>query len=114
MCNFDMIDAAVNEPYLISFKDLAQKGELNLRMTACIEYGRQHYVHEFSGFEDVYKRRSEFEHPRINTICVKIFIDCVLEGQTGAILEPYLDSGSYGQLYFSQDELLLTFYSKDL
>ena len=100
-----MIDAAVNEPYLISFKDLAQKGELNLRMTACIEYGRQHYVQEFSGFEDVYKRRSEFEHPRINTNCVKIFIDGVLEGQTGAILEPYLDSGSYGQLYFSQDEL---------
>ena len=73
-----MIDAAVNEPYLISFKDLAQKGELNLRMTACIEYGRQHYVQEFSGFEDVYKRRSEFEHPRINTNCVKIFIDGVL------------------------------------
>ena len=100
-----MIDAAVNEPYLISFKDLAQKGELNLRMTACIEYGRQHYVQKFSGFEDLYKRRSEFEHPRINTNCVKIFIDGVLEGQTGAILEPYLDSGSYGQLYFSQDEL---------
>ena len=100
-----MIDAAVNEPYLISFKDLAQKGELNLRMTACIEYGRQHYVQEFSGFEDLYKRRSDFEHPRINTNCVKIFIDGVLEGQTGAILEPYLDSGSYGQLYFSQDEL---------
>ncbi|MDC0222558.1 amidohydrolase family protein, partial [Gammaproteobacteria bacterium] len=100
-----MIDAAVNEPYLISFKDLAEKGELNLRVTACIEYGRQHYVQEFSGFEDVYKRRSEFEHPRINTNCVKIFIDGVLEGQTGAILEPYLDSGSYGQLYFSQDEL---------
>ena len=100
-----MIDAAVNEPYLISFKDLAEKGELNLRITACIEYGRQHYVQEFSGFEDVYKRRSEFEHPRINTNCVKIFIDGVLEGQTGAILEPYLDSGSYGQLYFSQDEL---------
>ena len=100
-----MIDAAVNEPYLISFKDLAQKGELNLRMTACIEYGRQHYVQVYSGFEDVYKRRSEFEHPRINTNCVKIFIDGVLEGQTGAILEPYLDSGSYGQLYFSQDEL---------
>ncbi len=100
-----MIDAAVNEPYLMSFKDLAQKGELNLRMTACIEYGRQHYVQKFSGFEDLYKRRSEFEHPRINTNCVKIFIDGVLEGQTGAILEPYLDSGSYGQLYFSQDEL---------
>tara|TARA_B100001996_G_scaffold82023_1_gene60514 strand:+ start:247 stop:1950 length:1704 start_codon:yes stop_codon:yes gene_type:complete len=100
-----MIDAAVNEPYLISFKDLAQKGELNLRITACIEYGRQHYVQVYSGFEDVYKRRSEFEHPRINTNCVKIFIDGVLEGQTGAILEPYLDSGSYGQLYFSQDEL---------
>ena len=100
-----MIDAAVNEAYLISFRDLAERGELNLRVTACIEYGRQHYVQEFSGFENIYKRRSEFEHARINADCVKIFIDGVLEGQTGAILEPYLDSGSYGQLYFTQDEL---------
>ena len=100
-----MIDAAVNEAYLISFRDLADKGELNLRVTACIEYGRQHYVQEFSGFENIYKRRSEFEHDRINSNCVKIFIDGVLEGQTGAILEPYLNSGSYGQLYFSQEEL---------
>jgi len=100
-----MIDAAVNEAYLISFRDLAERGELNLRVTACIEYGRQHYVQEFSGFENIYKRRSEFEHARINSDCVKIFIDGVLEGQTGAILEPYLDSGSYGQLYFTQDEL---------
>ena len=100
-----MIDAAVNEAYLISFRDLAERGELNLRITACIEYGRQHYVQEISGFEDIYKRRSEFQHARINSNCVKIFIDGVLEGQTGAILEPYLDSGSYGQLYFTQDEL---------
>ena len=100
-----MIDAAVNEDYLISFKSLADRGELNLRVTACIEYGRQHYVQEFSGFEHLYQRRSEYDHPRINANCVKIFIDGVLEGQTGAILEPYLDSGSYGQLYFSQDEL---------
>ena len=100
-----MIDAAVNEDYLMSFKSLADRGELKLRVTACIEYGRQHYVQEFSGFEDLYKRRSEYDHPRINANCVKIFIDGVLEGQTGAILEPYLDSGSYGQLYFSQDEL---------
>jgi len=100
-----MIDAAVNEAYLISFRDLAERGDLNLRVTACIEYGRQHYVQEFSGFENIYKRRSEYAHSRINTNCVKIFIDGVLEGQTGAILEPYLDSGSYGQLYFAQDEL---------
>ena len=100
-----MIDAAVNEAYLISFRDLAERGELSLRVTACIEYGRQHYVQEFTGFENIYKRRSEFEHARINADCVKIFIDGVLEGQTGAILEPYLDSGSYGQLYFTQDEL---------
>ena len=100
-----MIDAAVNEDYLMSFKSLADRGELKLRVTACIEYGRQHYVQEFSGFEDLYQRRSEYDHPRINANCVKIFIDGVLEGQTGAILEPYLDSGSYGQLYFSQDEL---------
>ena len=100
-----MIDAAVNEAYLISFRDLAERGDLNLRITACIEYGRQHYVQEFSGFENIYKRRSEYAHSRINTNCVKIFIDGVLEGQTGAILEPYLDSGSYGQLYFAQDEL---------
>ena len=100
-----MIDAAVNEDYLMSFKSLADRGELNLRVTACIEYGRQHYVQEFSGFEHLYQRRSEYDHPRINANCVKIFIDGVLEGQTGAILEPYLDSGSYGQLYFSQDEL---------
>jgi predicted amidohydrolase YtcJ len=100
-----MIDAAVNEDYLMSFKSLADRGELKLRVTACIEYGRQHYVQEFSGFEDLYQRRSDYDHPRINANCVKIFIDGVLEGQTGAILEPYLDSGSYGQLYFSQDEL---------
>jgi len=100
-----MIDTAVNEKYLESFNHLAERDELNLRIIGCIEYGREHYVQEFSGFEDLYKRRSMFEHERINPNCVKIFIDGVLEGQTGAILEPYLDSGSYGQLYFSQEEL---------
>jgi hypothetical protein len=40
--------------------------------------------------------------------CIKIFIDGVLEGQTGAVLDPYIGTNNSGILYLGQEELNAT------
>ncbi len=100
-----IIAAVVGERHLSTFKRLADKGGLNLRLLTSLEYGNTNYAQDPGRFEYIFSNREQYRHPRINIDSIKIFIDGVLEGQTGALLEPYLDTGSLGQLYLEQDKL---------
>ena len=98
------IAASVGKQHMATYKRAAVNNQLNLRVITCLSFGGL-FVRNSGSFDDVLKDRAQYSDPRINVDCVKIFIDGVLEGQTGAVLEPYLDSGNYGQLYFDQDTL---------
>lgn len=100
-----VLEAAVGERHMATYKRAADREELDLRVFTCLEYGKTNFVHDASMFEDVYLKLEQFNHPRINVNCVKIFIDGVLEGQTGALLEPYLDSGEVGELILEKELL---------
>jgi len=100
-----VLEAAVGQRHMATYKRAADREELDLRVSTCLEYGKTNFVHDASTFEDVYLKLEEFNHPRINVNCVKIFVDGVLEGQTGALLEPYLDSGNIGELILEKNSL---------
>ena len=99
------IAAAVGERHMAAYKRAADRGELELRIITCLEFGDTLFAQDPATFEEVYRNRAQYSHPRINVDCIKIFIDGVLEGQTGAVLEPYLGTNNYGQLYLEQDVL---------
>ena len=98
------IAASVGKQHMATYKRAAVNNQLNLRVITCLSFGGL-FIRNSESFDDILKDRAQYSDPRINVDCVKIFIDGVLEGQTGAVLEPYLDSGNYGQLYFDQDTL---------
>ena len=99
------IAAAVGEQHMATYKRAADRGDLELRIITCLEFGETLFAQDPATFETVYKNRAQYSHPRINVDCIKIFIDGVLEGQTGAVLEPYLGTDNYGQLYINQETL---------
>ena len=100
-----IIAASVGDQHLAAYKRLAEKGGLNLRMITSIEYGNTGFTLGPGGFEEVFANRQQYQHPRINVDSIKIFIDGVLEGQTAALLEPYLNTGSMGELNINPAEL---------
>ena len=100
-----IIAASVGDKHLAAYKRLAEKGGLNLRMITSLEYGHTGFAQGPEGFEEVFANRQLYQHPRINVDSIKIFIDGVFEGQTAALLEPYLDSGSMGELNLQPAEL---------
>ena len=99
------IAASVGERHMATYKRAADRGDLELRIITCLEFGDTLFSQDPVTFEEVYRNRAQYSHPRINVDCIKIFIDGVLEGQTGAVLEPYLGTDNYGQLYLEQDVL---------
>ena len=99
------IAAAVGERHMAAYKRAADRDELELRVITCLEFGDTLFAQDPATFEEVYRNRAQYSHPRINVDCIKIFIDGVLEGQTGAVLEPYLGTDNYGQLYLEQEVL---------
>ena len=99
------IAASVGERHMATYKRAADRGDLELRIITCLEFGDTLFSQDPVTFEEVYRNRTQYSDSRINVDCIKIFIDGVLEGQTGAVLEPYLDTDNYGQLYLEQDVL---------
>jgi len=100
-----IIAASVGDKHLAAYKRLAEKGGLNLRMITSLEYGHTGFAQGPEGFEEVFANRQRYQHSRINVDSIKIFIDGVFEGQTAALLEPYLNTGSMGELNLNPAEL---------
>jgi predicted amidohydrolase YtcJ len=99
------IAASVGERHMATYKRAADRGDLELRIITCLEFGDTLFSQDPVTFEEVYRNRTQYSDSRINVDCIKIFIDGVLEGQTGAVLEPYLGTDNYGQLYLEQNVL---------
>ena len=103
-----MVAASEGAKELTSFKRVADRGDLNLRLIACIDLGVTNFAHSREEFEAVFNNRDIYRHERMRVDCIKIFIDGVLEGQTGAVLDPYIGTNNSGILYLDQEELNAT------
>ncbi|MEE4109316.1 MAG: amidohydrolase [Halieaceae bacterium] len=103
------IAAAVGESAWQAYHALQQAGELNARVTTSLTYGAFSETPDDADFDAVLARRERYAGAFLRTDAVKLFLDGVLEGETAALVEPYLsadgEASAYGELNFTQQEL---------
>ncbi|MCC7071908.1 MAG: amidohydrolase [Deltaproteobacteria bacterium] len=101
-----IMDASVDEQRLLAYRTLAAKGPLHLRGVACV------YVDPTDpelALRNARSLRERFVDLPLRPSCAKIFLDGVLEGETAALLEPYLDHpGHRGTLNATPEQLQRT------
>ena len=88
------IDARVSEPEWRAYRVLDRAGRLSARVVTSLTYGLWS-DHAGAEFDAVLARRAEYASARVRTDSVKIFLDGVLEGDTAALLEPYIGRGAF-------------------
>jgi predicted amidohydrolase YtcJ len=87
-----LIDAGVGESEMIAYETLDDDGELTVRALLSLEWGT-HLVSGTTDFEQLLQKRKRYAGPRRRPDSIKLFVDGVLEGETAALLEPYLGGG---------------------
>lgn len=85
-------DASVDEEILRAYADLAGKGELTVRTVAALRVESS----ETAEVARLAALREKYRSDRLRPISAKIFADGVIESQTAALLEPYLEKDSPG------------------
>ncbi len=85
------VDAALGRADLEIYRSLAESGELQARTVLCMELASG----QEAELEALIHERERYRSPRTRPDCVKIFVDGVLEGETAALLDPYLDRPSH-------------------
>jgi predicted amidohydrolase YtcJ len=99
-----VIDASVGHEELAVYRALEAEGQLTLRVTAALDWPGPDAG---PAFEQLLQMRTELASPLIRLTSVKVFVDGVLEGDTAALLEPYLHrEGAFrGELLLEPDQL---------
>jgi predicted amidohydrolase YtcJ len=90
-----LIDASVGESDYVAYAALDKRGELSARVLASLTWGPAYARHSGDDFERVLDARRGYESERFRTHSIKIFLDGVLEGETAALVEPYLNMGHH-------------------
>jgi predicted amidohydrolase YtcJ len=85
-----IMDAGTDERRLQTYKVLADRGELSVRVVGCT------VVDPAAGVDKVMALATDLRarfsgHPLLRPTCTKIYLDGVLEGETAALLAPYDD-----------------------
>jgi len=80
------IEAAAGEDEFTAFSALARSGGLTAKTRLSLTYG----MFGSDQFETLLAHRKDIAGPRLNAEAIKIFVDGVLEGETAALLSPYL------------------------
>jgi predicted amidohydrolase YtcJ len=100
------IDAWVGQEDWKAYRVLDQAGELNARVVTSLTFESGFAKHYGDEFERVLASRGEYESERLNHDSIKFFLDGVLEGETAALLQPYVGMhGHRGKLILSPEEL---------
>lgn len=103
-----VFDAWVGATDIVMFRALEEQGLLTLRVRAALAYGHGELFTQDT--PEVYERhlrdRASLSLGRFQLAAVKLFIDGVLEGETAALVAPYLTIPGYrGELTYTQEEL---------
>jgi len=98
-------DVWVGEHEMQTYQALEQSGELTVRVLGGVQDEGVFEKHSGPDFERVLQERHNYESDLVSYNSVKIMVDGVFEGETGAVLEPYLTTGQFGILNHEPDEL---------
>ena len=104
-------DAWVGSEDIDVYRKLDAREMLTVRIRAALAYGRGDLctLDSPDDYERLLSNRSQLSSERFKLAAVKLFIDGVLEGETAALVSPYLsDEGGSGHLTYSQEHLNTT------
>jgi len=100
------IDAWVGLEDYESYQVLDRAGDLTARVVTSLTFESGFAKHQGEEFDRVLASRSEYESERLSHGSIKLFLDGVLEGETAALLEPYVGMhGHRGELILSPEQL---------
>jgi predicted amidohydrolase YtcJ len=100
------IDAWVGLEDYQAYQEIDRAGDLTARVVTSLAYESGFAKHYGEEWEQVLAGRNEFESERLNNDSVKLFLDGVLEGETAALIEPYLGMhGKRGDLILEPEAL---------
>jgi len=100
------IDAWVGQEDYRSYQAIDLSGGLTARVVTSLTYESGFARHYGDEFDQVLDGRNAYESERLNHDSVKLFLDGVLEGETAALLEPYIGKhGQAGELILDPDKL---------
>ena len=100
------IDAWVGLEDYQSYQAVDRAGDLTARVVTSLTYESGFAKHQGEEFDQVLAGRNEFESERLNHDSVKLFLDGVLEGETAALVEPYVGMhGKRGDLILEPEAL---------
>ena len=97
-------DAWIGEHEMQIYKALADADELTMRVRGAIIDEGVYEKHVGEDLERVLRDRGDYESDNVNYNSIKIMVDGVFEGETGAILEPYLTTKITGPLYRAPED----------
>jgi len=100
------IDGWVWRDLYLAYQKLEETGELTARVVTSLPYESFFGQHKGDEFWRVLEERNRYESERVSHDSVKLFLDGVLEGETAALLEPYVGSEkTTGELLFEPEAL---------
>jgi predicted amidohydrolase YtcJ len=100
------IDASVGLEDYQAYQSLERSGDLTGRVVTSLTYESGFAHHYGEEFEEVLTNRHQYESEHVKNSAIKIFVDGVLEGETAAILDPYIGmQGNRGELILEPEEL---------
>ena len=100
------IDAWVGLDDYQAYQAIDDSGELTARVVTSLTYESGFAKHYGDDFERVLAGRKQYESERVRHSAIKFFVDGVLEGETAALLEPYVGMhGHSGELILSPEQL---------
>ncbi len=103
-----IFDAWVGSKDIAAYQALESRGQLSLRVRAALAYGHGDLfvLDSPETYESLLLNRKRLRTDRFDLAAVKLFIDGVLEGETAALLTPYLHKPGYrGKFTYKQDDL---------
>lgn len=98
-------DVWVGEHEMQVYKSLDDAGDLSVYVYGAIIDEGVFEKHTGDELERVIAQRRKFESERVSYNSMKLMVDGVFEGETGAVLEPYNTTGNLGVLNHSPEEL---------
>ena len=87
------------------YRAVDEAGDLNVYVSGAIIDEGVFEKHVGEDLERIIRDRGHYESERISYNSIKIMVDGVFEGETGAVLEPYHTTGHLGVLNHAPDQL---------
>ena len=112
-----IVDLWASEHEYEVYRTLDESGELTVRVQNGLIDEGVFAKHTGEDFVRVLDARHDFETTLIDNDAIKIMVDGVFEGETGAVLQPYLTNGRLGELNHERDilfERVLRYYDMGL